>query len=887
MESKPLEIFLNPQGKIKSADNAFFSKGNGLGLIALLQSKQTGRLTPGQNYFRRFAKDWVSRLCCLNDLATDRLERCFSNAQAPEDYLQRFLLDAPLILGAEYISLDFLVQLQSELEQSVREELSRNSLSLEDYIRSLSSAWKDVGKVSFHLAENKGMSKESYPFAFMATYVHQISESDTARHLPLSTAIKGFSSDSRALKNLLSPIQQAAKNSALIQSLLESRQIFSPCALSVAQAVDFLKDIPVFQEANIVVRYTQIWKSQPPQTKVSVRADMARKSAIGLKSLMEFSAAVSLNGEELSEDEINELMNSSDGLVRLKGQWVRTEPEKIRALLSQWNKIQNTKPGLSFIEGFRLINAATDGTSQNEKLDSDLCQIEPAGKLKKLLENMSTPENSDIPRLSKSLLNILRPYQLNGVKFLWSALSAGLGVCLADDMGLGKTIQVLSWISLLKEEGTLKKTPVLLVVPATLLNNWRSEAQKFTPDLKLKILHPSVLGKAAFDDLRRAPEKYIAGQDAVLTTYGMITRTECLQKISYPAIIIDEAQAIKNPGSKVSKTIRKLVTPRRAALTGTPVENNLMDLWSLFDFINPGLLQSVSAFQTYVKSITAKSEHIDYSSLRRITRPFILRRLKTDKSIISDLPDKTEMPSWCVLSKRQAALYEKIVQQMKSDIQTENSVQRRGIIFSYLMQFKQICNHPAQFEGSSWFEPQDSGKFLRLEELAQPIRLRQEKMLIFTQYKEMTEPLHEFLTQIFGRPGLILHGAVPVKKRPELIRQFQSEDGPPFFVLSLKAAGTGLNLTAANHVVHFDRWWNPAVENQATDRAFRIGQKKNVLVHKFICKGTLEEKIDALISEKQNMADELLSDGAEKLLTNMSNDELLNFVKLDLTSMEN
>ena len=365
----------------------------------------------------------------------------------------------------------------------------------------------------------------------------------------------------------------------------------------------------------------------------------------------------------------------------------------------------------------------------------------------------------------------------------------------------------------------------------------------------------------------------------------MLLRLEKLRKINWTALIVDEAQAIKNPQSKQSKAVRSLKSSRRLALTGTPVENSLTDLWSIFDYISPGLLGNISGFKEFVKRLNAKDGNINYAPLRRLAKPYIMRRLKTDKSIISDLPDKTEMKVYCQLTKTQAMLYQKAVQSMAKELKELDGIQRRGLIFKYLMMFKQICNHPAHFNGSGDFNADAAGKFLRLGEIVEEIASRQEKALVFTQFKEMTEPLHEHLARCFGRSGLILHGGVSIKKRQLLVDQFQSESGPPFFVLSLKAAGTGLNLTAASHVVHFDRWWNPAVENQATDRAFRIGQKRNVLAHKFISKGTIEEKIDALIDEKKDLADSLLSGGAERLLTDMNNDELLKFVELDVNSI--
>jgi non-specific serine/threonine protein kinase len=348
-------------------------------------------------------------------------------------------------------------------------------------------------------------------------------------------------------------------------------------------------------------------------------------------------------------------------------------------------------------------------------------------------------------------------------------------------------------------------------------------------------------------------------------------------------VVIDEAQAIKNPAAKQTRTVKQLKADARIALTGTPIENRLGDLWSIFDFINPGLLGSSKQFSTFVKQL-AERPHNPYGPLRELVRPYILRRMKTDRSIIADLPDKTEIKAFCLLSKKQAALYQQAVDDLSDRLENADGMQRRGIVLALLMRLKQICNHPSQWLGDNSWAEEDSGKFARLREIAAEIAARQEKALIFTQFKETTAPLAAFLGSVFGRAGLVLHGETEVGKRQDLVRRFQEDDDVPFFVLSVKAGGAGLNLTAASHVIHFDRWWNPAVENQATDRAFRIGQTKNVLVHKFVCRGTVEDKIDRMIEAKQQLAGDFLAGGADAALTEMKDDELLKLVALDLAA---
>jgi non-specific serine/threonine protein kinase len=448
-------------------------------------------------------------------------------------------------------------------------------------------------------------------------------------------------------------------------------------------------------------------------------------------------------------------------------------------------------------------------------------------------------------------------------------------------MGLGKTIQVLSLLLALKGAGKPESRPSLLVLPASLLANWKSEIERFAPTLSVRFVHPSESAPGELAAMTENPEAAVSGIDLVLTTYGMLLRQQWLRELDWRLVILDEAQAIKNPTARQTRAVKQLKAAARIALTGTPVENRLSDLWSLFDFLCPGLLGSAERFRRFVKALELRM-HDRYAPMRNLVRPYILRRLKTDREIIADLPDKTEMKAFCGLSKKQAALYAASVQELERALHGLEGIKRRGLVLAYLLRFKQICNHPSQLLGDGGYEPEISSKFDRLRALCEEIASRQEKVLVFTQFREMTEPLAAFLGKVFGRPGLVLHGLTAVKARMSLVEAFQREDGPPFFVLSLKAGGTGLNLTAASHVIHFDRWWNPAVENQATDRAFRIGQHRNVLVHKFVCRGTVEEKIDTLIEEKTRLAGDLLEGGAETLLTEMSDRELLEVVALDI-----
>src|SRR6516165_9648669 len=478
----------------------------------------------------------------------------------------------------------------------------------------------------------------------------------------------------------------------------------------------------------------------------------------------------------------------------------------------------------------------------------------------------------------RSLQGTLRPYQQAGVEWLYLLAQLKLGACLADDMGLGKTIQVLSLLLVLKHEAGEKRKPSLLVAPASLLANWTAEIARFVPSLQVVVAHPSA---APSEKPITEDADNLADFDLVITSYGFLARLPWLGATAWRLVVLDEAQAIKNPAAKQTRTVKQLRAETRVALTGTPIENRLGDLWSIFDFINPGLLGSSKEFSSFAKRLADRPQN-PYGPLRDLVRPYILRRMKTDKRIIADLPDKTEMKTFCPLSRKQAALYQQAVDDLAGQLEDVDGMKRRGIVLAFLMRLKQICNHPSQWLGDGAWAEEDSGKLARLRDIAEVVGARQEKALVFTQFKEMTAPLAAFLASVFGRAGLVLHGETVVRKRKDLVRQFQEDERVPFFVLSVKAGGTGLNLTAASHVIHFDRWWNPAVENQATDRAFRIGQNKSVLVHKFVCRGTVEDRIDQMIESKQQLAGDFLSGGADIVLTEMKDEELLSLVALDL-----
>ena len=859
---------------------AAFEAGPSQGLLHLATVELQTSLPPGLAFVREFGRNYLTRLCHTPGLE----ETSELGAVQPPDAadLAQIAMTVPAIRGAEYLTPEILAGWWTDLDALVREEIAKTEGGPQAYLREKNPVWRLVGRVTFHLAENK--RDPEHPFAFLATYTGKMTAHAKVLHQPLGRALQEYSSakDKSALLSLLTPVQRAAEKAPWVSKLVESGDVYHPLAWTPRHAYQFLKDVPLLEQSGLIVRVPNWWKAaRPPRPVVNVSVGTNEKSKIGLNALISFNVGVTLEGEELSAEELAQIQNSS-GLVLLKNKWVEVDREQLDQALKHWKKVEQDAKGgeVSFFEGMRLLAGATldtDTAAGATAAAREWTGISVDGDLEKMLNELRDP--SVIGGAAPAGLRAeLRPYQLTGVNWLRFMSRLNLGACLADDMGLGKTIQVISLLlHMQSQSANTAALPSLLVLPASLIGNWKSEIERFAPTLSAFLAHPS---ERRFEPSEAEPN--LDGFDLVITTYGMLARTPWIRERQWRLVILDEAQAIKNAGTRQSRAVKELRTAGRVALTGTPVENRLSDLWSLFDFLNPGLLGSAKAFSSFVKK-TSDQEHNPYGPLRTLVRPYILRRLKTDKKIIADLPDKSEVNAFCGLTRQQVAMYERIVAELQKSLSNAQGIQRRGIVLASLMRLKQICNHPSQLTGDGEYHPDHSGKFHRLRDICNELAERQEKPLVFTQFREMTTPLAEFLGGIFGRPGLILHGGTPVGKRRDLVESFQREDGPPFFVLSIKAGGTGLNLTEASHVIHFDRWWNPAVENQATDRAFRIGQKRNVLVHKFVCRGTVEERIDEMIAEKISLARDLLDEGGDVLLTEMDNDRLLKMVSLDVT----
>lgn len=642
--------------------------------------------------------------------------------------------------------------------------------------------------------------------------------------------------------------------------------------LNIGEAVEFLEThSTALSQQGFGVLVPTWWKDRARKLNARVALQKWNEGSglFGMNSLVDFNWELAIGDHALTPEEFLTLAQSKTALVQVRGEWMQLNPEEVQAALKLAQRHQKSKGKLTLREALGL---ALTGPAEWEGLEVESLRVDDW--LTEMTNRLAGHQPMETLPQPTGFVGQLRPYQLNGLAWLNFMRQYGFGACLADDMGLGKTIQVLALLQNDFDAQRLIK-PTLLICPTTVVNNWVKEAEHFAPKLRVYAHH----GPARFksDEFAQA----VVNQHLVVTSYALLPRDlGFLNQVQWGGVVLDEAHNIKNPTTKQAQAARQIAerAEQRFALTGTPVENRLQDLWSILHFLNPGYLGSTETFQkTFAGPIERGTDPRAGARLRALTRPFILRRLKTDQTIIQDLPPKNEMKEYCGLTKEQAALYKAVVQESLRQIAAAEGIQRRGIILATLTKLKQVCNHPRHLLGDLSALKHRSGKLNRLTEMLEQALAEDDRCLIFTQYAEMGALLQEYLTEAFGET-LYLHGGTPALKRAELIERFQ-DSGPRLFVLSLKAGGAGINLTRANRVFHYDRWWNPAVENQATDRAFRIGQTRSVQVHKLVCRGTLEERVDELITRKTALAEEIVGSG-EGWLTELSTDELRDLLVL-------
>jgi len=637
------------------------------------------------------------------------------------------------------------------------------------------------------------------------------------------------------------------------------------CELPTEDAYVFLKEgAPLLEQSGYGVLVPPWWRSRSASLGVRAKVRSAAKAEgpglLGLDSLVQFDWELALGDEILSRRELERLASLKVPLVQVRGQWVELRPHEIEAALRFFQQKQEGTLGEALrmaLGGESPIGLPVSGVQGDGWLGSILGDLSSGVRL----EELPSPDQ---------FRGSLRPYQAKGLSWLAFLDRFGLGACLADDMGLGKTIQLIALLLHERSDGR-EPGPTLLVAPMSVVGNWRREVERFAPSLRTVVHHGTGrhTGKTLVREARR--------HDLVITTYALAHRDlATLSEVPWHRVVLDEAQNIKNPSAQQTQALRSLKVGRRVALTGTPVENRLSDMWSIMEFLNPGYLGPAEQFRRRFAIPIEKYRDSERSAqLRRLVQPFLLRRLKTDPAIIHDLPEKMEAKVFCHLTREQASLYQAVVKDMMQQIEAaQDGIKRKGLVLATLLKLKQVCNHPAQFLQDGSTLSGRSGKLLRLVEMLEEAVAEGDRALVFTQFAEMGQMLRAHLREHLGQEVLFLYGGTSRKARDEMVQHFQTgHDGPAVFVLSLKAGGLGLNLTAASRVFHFDRWWNPAVEDQATDRAFRIGQKKNVQVYKFVCAGTLEERIDQTIEHKKELAESVVGTG-EDWLTEMSTDQL-------------
>lgn len=771
---------------------------------------------------------------------------------------RQLLLAVPFAVGAENVTEQWLDMVFCRLNETFQRELAAYDGTVALYLEERNQKLHIPERIFLHLVENRN---SDFPFAFMATYATEQADGKVV-HMPLKYALTEYQNDREKLLKLLSGLNKAAEKSELIAGFMESGEMFYPLQLTAEEAYEFLKQVEEIEAVGIMCRIPNWWRRRAGGIRMTFRLGEEKPSMLGFDTIVSLQPQLTVDGAVLTQSDIEKMLSQTEGLAFLKGKWVEVNHKRLQQLLEQM-KVQ--QEDITLMDALRMEM----GTEKNS---ADVGVLITNGKwLGELLQNLRQPQKVRQSTLPRSFQASLRPYQKSGFTWLNYMDTLGFGACLADDMGLGKTVQVLAYLEKLRKRKG--RNSCLLVVPASLLGNWEKEAKKFAPQMDFQILHGKTSENLAKDF--RESDVFLT-----ITTYGMAARIQELKEKQWECVILDEAQAIKNPLTKQTKEIKKLQTRMRIAMTGTPIENDLTNLWSLFDFLNKGLLGTSKEFKEYCKDLSDHSE--GYSKLRLMISPFMLRRLKTDKSVIADLPEKLEMLDYAALSKKQTVLYRKEVSKMEEKlINAEWGIQRKGIVLSTIMKLKQICNHPDQYLGQQTYAEEESGKFALLKEICETIYEKRERVLVFTQFKEITEYLQQYLSTIFHAQGYVLHGGTPIHERSRIVDAFQGEKYVPFLVLSVRAGGTGLNLTKANHVIHFDRWWNPAVENQATDRAFRIGQQKNVMVHKLVCKNTIEEKIDEIISGKMQLARDVISSGGENWITELGDAELVKLLRLE------
>jgi superfamily II DNA or RNA helicase len=831
------------------------------GTFHLVTQELGERLPANLSFFRELGKSIFTHWLLAARAGATTL------APPPPGTMAPWVLLARTVSGISTVSEGVLEWIWVELRRNMLLLLRNNKLSFREWLLTHNDPWDQIGDMVLRLEVSS--DDPARPFVLHCHVVDGLSGANRVRLTPVGVYILGISRVEGFGKYLYSRLCSAAALSPIVGRLLASQEIFSPCHLIPRDAHAFLLTIPALEELGIKVQVPEWWHARrQPRFGVRTRIGTRAPTPLGVETLLDVSTAFLVDERELSEAEWRKLMSKSgDGLVYVADAWREVNQQAVYQADRGFETTaqMQARGGVTATEALAIL-------TDRAHADPGASEVFTPGPW--MAEALGAMGRQDLRRAAEpgpELHCQLRPYQRQGVTWMSMMLELGLGALLADDMGLGKTVQVIALILSLKRRES--PGPHLIVAPASLLANWREEIERWTrPPLPVAVVHHE------HDSTTDAAEPLI-----VLTSYSTLLRRPELQSRQWGLLVLDEAQTIKNAWAKMTHTLKRMQARMRVCLTGTPVENSLGDLWSLMDFLNPGLLGTETEFAARVRDVRSDVQGV-LEPLRRQVRPLILRRLKTDAGIADTLPQKIEMPVYCGLTTMQADLYLQAIAEVREHLRSARPRERSGLVLALLTRLKQVCNHPAQFRKHLAWDTYSSAKFIRLRQLGETIAASGEKALVFTQYQELTGPLARLLAEPFGRPGLVLDGHTPINQRQELVAQFQDPDGPPFMVMTIKAGGTGLNLTAASQVIHFDQWWNPAAENQATDRAFRIGQHRNVFVHKFVVQGTVEQKIQAKIESKRNLVSDLFADDEDPLrLGELGADEVLSLVALDTT----
>lgn len=791
-----------------------------------------GSLPPAMRFLQRVSAALDRHLASMPGIEAER-----ERAEVGDVDVSALVGAAPFCKGSEHVDETWCRGIWDRLLAVFREQISTYGGSVASYFAEKDGDVRVPGSLFFSLVEDPDGAE---PFAFLAS----CSPEGGGRHVPLRKGVEACGGDRTRLTRLLSDLAAVAARSDLVRGMVGSGEILDPRPMDAGEAYAFLKEVPLYEGCGVRCDVPRWWTDRHV---LGITATVGGTGGeySGLSTMLSFDPALSVDGSPLTDDEMAALRRATDGLFRLRGGWVEVDRSRLdREMAVAERERDLTSGGVTLRDALRL--AGSGGVRYGDWM-------------RRFLDGLSAGRSAPAP-LPETFRGRLRPYQEEGFAWLSQMRSLGLGACLADDMGLGKTVQAIALLESARAPGRR----ALLIVPTSLVGNWKREVDRFAPEM--------------WYDVVRGRDDVPGDAYLTITTYTAAVRSEALRGTVWDIIVADEAQAIKNPDTLQAAAVKSLNGRFRLAMTGTPVENGPWDLWSIFDFIEPGLLGTRAEFAYRLS--TVPDEEL-YAGLRKVTAPFVLRRLKTDKGVIADLPEKQEVKVYVQLTAEQAAMYRKVAEAASRDLNGATASGRPTLLLSSITRLKEVCDHPSIIAGDGGFEPERSGKMETLAHLCSTIRDRGERVIVFTQYRTMAGPISDLLAEVFGARGPVLHGGVPAEERARMVEEFGDPDRyVPYMVLSLRAGGVGLNLSGANHVVHFDRWWNPAVEEQATDRAYRIGQSKDVTVYKLICSGTLEERIDAMIEEKSEMAGEAVS-GEGRWISAMSDDEVRDLLRLE------